>query len=145
MASEKPGSSLGCCILKIVAVLGAVALVIGLGIGFMLWRAASWLAQMPEPAPAQHPPLVISAGEQEDVDRVRVRLDTVKQDKSVVDETVTPIILNGVIDALFQQERAKNKNMEAQTVRTGFDGDHLMVEATWKLTDQQGQQKYLNF
>lgn len=145
MASEKPGSSVGCCVLKIAAVLGVIALIAGAGVAVMMWRAYSWVEQMPEAAPANHPPLVISEGEREDVNRVKLNLQTAQPDQTILDETVTPIVLNGVIDAVLAEMRAQNKNVQAQTVRAGFDGELMKVEATWKVVDKQGQQKYLNF
>jgi hypothetical protein len=144
MASEKPGSSVGCCILKIVAVMGAFALMVALVMGIFAWRAVSWVAHIPESAPANHPPLVISEGEKEDVSRVRQKLQVPEHDRGLLDESIKPIVLNGVIETLLKEWHAQNKDLPAQVIRTNFDGDLMKVEGTWKDVDKQGQTIYYN-
>src|SRR5262249_48135058 len=69
-----------------------------------------------------------------------------KQDKSMVDETITPMILNGLIERILQEAIAKNKEIEGTTVRLGFEGEHMKAEVTWKAHDKQsGQVHYFNF
>ncbi|HLX61147.1 MAG TPA: hypothetical protein VKX17_07675 [Planctomycetota bacterium] len=142
--SQKSGSSWGCCLLKILGVIMGLALIVAIAVGIVVWRAGAWVADIAEPAPAVHAPLVISAGEKEDVQRVVAELDKAEKTNGVIDESVTPAVFNGVIETLLADEAAKDKDMKDDVVRVGFDGDHLSVDTTWKLQEKQGPPKYAN-
>jgi hypothetical protein len=141
---EKKKSSWGCCFLKVVGVVVVLALIAGAVFGYFAVQSGKWLESAQESAPAAYPPLAVSAGEQEDVQRLLQRINTAKTDKTVIDETITPMVFNGVVDKIIQGEKDKGKDPDMDAFRLGVDGDHFTVTATKKVKDKMGATKYAN-
>ncbi len=95
-----------------------------------LWRSATWWNNAPETSPAAYAPLVISEGENEDIDRVIQRLYKAKTDRSLIDETVTENVFNGIVDKINKGEKAKGHKTVLEDLRVGFEGEHLHVAFT---------------
>lgn len=129
MANEtKPKSSLGCCLLKVFLVLMVLGL-IGAGLlGYGVYRTASWFSEMAEAAPTTYPPLAISTGENQDINRIITELHESKSSKEVIDESITPNVFNGLIDKILNEEKKNGKTPDVTAVRGGFEGEHFALE-----------------
>ena len=141
---EKKKSSCGCCFLKVVGVVVALALIAGAVVGYFAVQSGKWIESAQESSPAVYPPLAVSAGEQEDVQRLLQRINTAKTDKSVIDETISATVFNGVVDKIIQGEKDKGKEPDMDVFRLGVEGDHFTLSATKKVKDKLGATKYAN-
>ncbi len=139
--TEKKKSSCGCCFLKIVGVIVLLSLVVGVIVGINAIKTKKWMESAEEAQPASYTPLRISAGEQEDVDRVIQVIHRAQADKKLVDETISPNVFNGVVNAIIEGEKAKGKSPELDPLRLSIDGDHFNVAATARI---KGKNKFAN-
>ena len=146
MPPEPPTkSSFGC--LKILAIFGVVMALLFLTFVLLAWQAASWAKNAPEPAMASYPPLNLSDGEKEDVQRILDKLNSIKQTREVLDEYVAPGVFNGVMEAIIEGEKKKQKSQHDELLyfRAGFSGEDLEVKLTKQVpAEKNAQPMYVN-
>lgn len=125
-------SSFGC--LKILAIAAGVLALLLITFGVLVWQSISWAKNAPENKIASYPPLNLSDGEKEDVDRILGKLGTAQKDKAIVDEYVSPEVFNGVMDKIIQGEKLKPKKKAKKEqplfFRGGFSGQDLELKIT---------------
>lgn len=139
-------SSLGCCLLKIFAVLCLLA-VMAMGVaGFFVWRTYNWFATIPQKTPAAYAKLELGEGEKQDVDRLITEIGEAKNKRGIIDESITPDVFNGVIDKVMEINKSEGKKSDLVAVRAGFQGEHFTLAFTAKDNDKPGQEQlYWNF
>lgn len=138
-------SSFGC--LKILAILAGVIALVLVVIVVLVWQTISWVKNAPETTMATYPPLQLSAGEKEDVDRIITKLWAAQPNKAIVDEYVSPEVFNGVMEKIIEEERKKSANKSDQPayVRGGFNGPDMELKITTPFTDASTKQtQYVN-
>jgi len=139
----KPAQGMSGCLKALLIVAGFLAFCM-LIVGIVVWQIVSWLSNMVQPAPVTFAPLTLSAGEQEDVQRILQGLTDAKQKGQEFDEYVTPTVFNGVLDKILQGERDKGKKDVPLGVRAGFDGGSMKIQfsavADQKQLDTAGKQ-----
>jgi hypothetical protein len=138
-------SSFGC--LKILFIFGAIMALLFLTFVILAWQAASWAKNAPEPTAASYPPLNLSEGEKEDVQRILGKLNTIKQTREVLDEFVTPDVFNGVMEAIIEGEKKKQKTQHDEPLffRAGFSGENLELKLTKQVqAENNTQPMYVN-
>ena len=128
----KPKSSCGCCFLKILAVCLVLGAIVSGVVGYFVYTSVSWFATAVETTPATYAPLEVSAGEQQDVDRVIQKLQAGKTQKDPIDETISPAVFNGIIAQIMQGEKDKGKKSDLEAFRLSIEGDHFQVALTTK-------------
>lgn len=130
--ANPPKKKLGC--LKIFLILcGIAAFFITIAV-ILVVQAVSWLKNAAEAAPVSYPPLQVSPGEQEDVDRIFKGLEAASERGAVFDEYVTPAVFNAVFEKIIEGERQKpnaKKNEGPVTIRAAFAGDKLAVKTSF--------------
>lgn len=132
----KSKSSCGCCFLKILAVCFVLGIIVAGVAGYFVYNSVAWFATAAETAPATYPPLEISAGEQQDVERVIQKLQAGKTQKDAIDETISPAVFNGIIAQIMQGEKDKGKKSDLEEFRLNIEGDHFQVALTTKTQSQ---------
>ncbi len=149
----KPKSSCGCCVLKIFALCFVLFLVVCGVFGYYFFNTVNWVTSAAQPVAASYTPLNTAPGEKEDADRVILKLQTIKNNKEVVDETITTAVFNGIMDKVIQDEKAKNaakgKSEGLEALRLTTDGDHFGLALTSKYISKDpknnpGALMYLN-
>src|SRR5438128_1768146 len=98
----KPKRSWGCCLLKVFALVFVIgALCVGLAV-VSVYRTATWFKNAGQAAPETFPALAVSTGEQQDIDRILFELNTAKQSRELIDESITPTVFNGILEAIIE-------------------------------------------
>jgi len=132
----------GC--LKLLLVVAGILAFLMLIVGIVVWQVVSWFSNMVQPQPVTYAPLTLSAGEQEDVQRILQGLTEAKQKGMEFDEYVTPQVFNGVVERILQGERDKGKKDVPLGFRGSFDGTAMKVQlsavADQKQLDTAGKQ-----
>ena len=140
-------SSFGC--LKILAIFAVLAAICFAVVVIICWQAVSWVKNAPEAAAATYPPLNLSPGETEDVQRIIQELYTAKANQAVVDEYVTPEVFNGVVERMLEDEKKKKKSGKKEgpiAIRAGFAGDDLEIKGTLPYHDEKtSEDQFINF
>lgn len=139
----KPAQGMSGCLKALLIVAGFLAFCM-LIVGIIVWQVVSWVSNMVQPTPTNFTPLTLSAGEQEDVQRILQGLTDAKQKRQEFDEYVTPTVFNGVLERILQGERDKGKKDVPIGVRAGFDGGLMTIQfsaqADQKQLDTAGKQ-----
>jgi len=130
-----PKQGLGC--LAWLAIVAGILVLMLLIAGVLVWQAVSWVKNGAEPAIASYAPLKLSPGEQEDVDRVVVELYTAKDGKKLLEEYVSPVVFNAVVERMMNDEKRKGtaKPDAPLFVRGAFEGDAFGLKLTAPATD----------
>ena len=140
----KPKRSLGCCLLKIVALCFVLAL-FGAGlVGYGIYSTASWFKNVAESAPANFQPLIVSDGERQDIDRILFELNSAKQSRELIDESITPNVFNGILDAIIQGEKNKGKAPELEAVRGNIENGHFSLAFSARKKHPEKSDDFIN-
>jgi hypothetical protein len=145
-------SSFGC--LKILIIMAGIVALILLIFGIMVWNAISWFKDAPEPKAAVYAPLQLSLGEQEDVTRVVSEIYATTRTGEDIDESITPQVLNGVLEKIIEDDRKTNKTSDPPSfVRFAVANNAIQIKASVPFKDQEngsiqktpeGQVMYVN-
>lgn len=131
-----PSKGMSGCLKALLIVAGILAFFM-LVVGIVVWQVVSWFANMVQTEPVTYAPLALSAGEQEDVQRILVGLNDAKQKAQEFDEYVTPQVFNGVVEKILQGERDKGKKDVPLGLRGGFDGGSIKLQVSAKADQKQ--------
>jgi len=120
----------GC--LKLLLIVAGILAFFMLIVGIVVWQVVSWVTNMVQPQPVAFAPMTLSAGEQEDVQRILQGLNDAKQKGLEFDEYLTPQVFNGTLERLLQGERDKGKQDVPVGVRGAIEGGAMRVQFSAK-------------
>jgi hypothetical protein len=133
----KPASKgMSGCVKALLIVVGLFACAM-LAIGIFVWQLVSWINNTTELQPATYPPIMLSAGEKEDVQRVLEALSSAKTNGTEFDEYVTPTVFNGALEQIFEGERAKGKKDVPVAMRFALTPDAITTRFTAIVTAEK--------
>ncbi len=140
--APRPSSSSG-CLRALLWILGVFVFGIII-LALLIWQSVSWLKNAPERTAATYPPLQLSGGEKEDVDRVMQGIQQAKNKDSLLEEYITPAVFNGLMEKLLEHERAKGKAEVPLTVRGALaENNQLRIQMTVP-TKQESTELFIN-
>jgi len=141
-----PKRNFGC--LKIILVAAGVCAFLFVIIVVLVWQSVNWLKNAPDPIPVVYTPLKLSGGEQEDIDRVMIEIEKAKQTEKLYEDYVTPAVLNGFFEKVFEGERLKGKKNVPSGLRAELvDNDKMGLKFTSVAegnTTPDGKPLYIN-